>query len=104
MTLPPPLYPVPSAEPVPTLTAEIVADDDELGIVVDAFVHLNHPARVRQWEVGCIQACIRDAVDAEAWGLVMQMEETMNARWADVIVLLARWAFTEGVRAGRAQR
>jgi len=98
MTLPPPLYPLPTEEPLPTLTPEVVADDDDLGVAVDEFVRLNREARVRQWEIAMLQECLRDAVDAGAWRLVLVMEETMNARFADVVVEIARWSFAEGRR------
>jgi hypothetical protein len=100
---PPPLYAPPDAEPVPQLTLEIVAEDDELAEAVDRFIFLDPVARAR---VGCInlhQDALRVA-DPPTWPLYLRTEELMTERFADVSVEIARWAFNEGVRVGRGQR
>jgi len=94
---PPESYPsVEDDEPDLSLDPEVVEDDDALGEVVDEFVQANYPARVRAWEVNFHLACLRDALDPESWKLVLNIEALMNARFADLIVEVARWSFEQG--------
>jgi hypothetical protein len=41
---------------------------------------------------------LRGAVDANTWRLVLHIDEMTTARFADAIVVIARWAFNEGAR------
>lgn len=94
---PPIAYPIPEEDqPLLRLDPETVEDDDALGEIVDQFVQANYPARVRAWEVNFHLACLRDALDPESWKLVLNIEALMNARFADLIVEVARWSFEQG--------
>jgi len=75
----------------------MIEDDDDVGVAVDEFVHANPEARARQREIALHTDALRVA-DSETWPLFVRVEALMNGRWADVIVLLARWAFREGQR------
>ena len=96
---PPPLYGAPAdEEPVPVLDPELVADDDDLALAVDAFIQASPEARARQGEIALLHDELRQAVDIEAWRIVMRLDELTNARLADITVEIARFAFSEGRR------
>lgn len=101
MSQPPPDEPPPSEpEPPPTLDPVIVASDDDLCEAVDEFVRQDPTARQQLSDVADHQEMLRGAVDADVWRLVLYIDELTTARFADAIVLVARWAFNEGVRCG----
>lgn len=91
---PPPTDP----DPPPTLNPDVVADDETLGEAVDAFIGADPEARARRAEIVVHQEALRSAVDGDVWGLVLHLDELTNARWADLAVVIARWAFEVGRR------
>jgi len=96
--------PPPSDSDPPTLTAEIVADDELLGEAVEKFLRCNETASERAHHIADHQEMLRQSVDAETWKLALQLDEMIVERWADVAVEIARWAFNEGARTGDQQR
>jgi dephospho-CoA kinase len=94
----PPDLPASDPEPVPTLTAEIVADDETLAEAVDEVVRRDPVAREQLAEITTYQEMLQAAVDADTWRLVLHIEELTTARFADALLIVAVWAFTEGVR------
>jgi len=85
---------------VPTLSPEIVVDEEALAEAVDELVRRDPVAREQLAEVSGYQEMLRGAVDAHAWRLVLHVDELTTARFADALLVVARWAFNEGVRSG----
>jgi hypothetical protein len=79
-----------------TLDHATVADDEALGEAVDAAIHRDAEARARLYEIADLQEALRGAVDALAWQLVLRVDEMSMARWADLSVGIAKWAFDAG--------
>jgi len=102
MSQPPPLYAPLDAEPGPRLDPAMIEDDDDVGVAVDEFVHANPEARARQREIALHTDALRVA-DSETWPLFVMVEAMIQARLADVIVEIAKWAFKEGQRFPRSQ-
>jgi hypothetical protein len=99
MSQPPQGYPKPDdEEPVLTLDPEVVQDDDELAQVVDQLIRRDYASRVRLWEINFHHGCLRDAVDPATWRLILKVEELSTARLSDLVVEVARFAFSEGRR------
>jgi len=96
----PPLSPAPPSDPEsrPMLSPEVVADEEALAEVVDELVRRDPVAREQLAEITAYQDMLRGAVDANTWRLVLHIDEMTTARFADAIVVIARWAFNEGAR------
>ena len=82
----------------PKLTPAIVEDDDDLAEVVDAFVHADAEDRAHLQEIIYSQELLRQGADPDIWESFLQLDERIGARVADLIVVIARWAFEEGRR------
>jgi hypothetical protein len=89
--MPPPSEPEP-----PTLDPEIVDDDESLAETVDEFVRRDPLARERLHSIADQQELLRQCVDADVWRLVLAVDDAVVERWSDVVVAVARWAFTQG--------
>ena len=94
MSTPPPTY-----EPdIPVLDPVTVADDELLGIAVDAVVLADFEARERMAEVFIFTEALRATLDADTWRTFMRYDELANERFAELLLVVARWAFAEGRR------
>ena len=80
------------------LTPEFVEDDERLGEAADNLIRLDPTASRRAAEIAEHQGWLRDAVDADAWKLVLEIEARQNERWADLLLVVAGWAYREGRR------
>jgi hypothetical protein len=83
---------------LPTLTPDVVADEEALAEAVDEVVRRDPVARGELAEITNYQDALRGAVDDATWRLVLRVDELTTARFADVLLVVARWAFNEGVR------
>ena len=83
---------------LPTLDASIVEDDDALAEAVDAVIAADPQAQERAAAVNMHMGWLRAAVDADTWKLVLEIEARSNERFADLAVVIARWAFEQGRR------
>lgn len=83
---------------LPPLTPELVEDDERLAAVADEVVRLDPTASRRAHEIAEHQSWLRDAVDAETYRLVLEIEARQTERWADLLLVVAAWAFGEGRR------
>jgi hypothetical protein len=93
------IIPAPSdPEPPPTLTPEVVEDDVALAGIVDSFIGQDPAAK--QWLEWIVveQEALRQACEPDIWQLILHGDELCLARWADLTVALARWAFEQGRR------
>ena len=88
----------PEPTELPALTPEMVEDEQGLGEVADEVVRLDPVASRRAHEIAEHQAWLRDAVDPETWKLVLEIEARSNERWADLLLVVAAWAYREGRR------
>lgn len=85
-------------KPRPKLDPVIVADDDLLAAAVDQVIKTDPDAVAVQVEILREQHELRELVDADAWGTYLAVEEQVTERWSELALVLARWAFVEGVR------
>lgn len=99
-----PVAPPSDPEQPPTLTPDVVADDELLGEVVDEFVRRNRVARERLSAITDMQEGLRQSVDGETWRLALYVDEMVTERWAELAVEIAKWAFNEGVRSAAQPR
>lgn len=90
--------------PHPDLDPTIIADDQLLAQVVDEVIHDDPDLRVHQANVIALHEKLRAAVTDDVWRLYLEVDETTTARFADALVKVARWAFTEGVKSSERPR
>jgi hypothetical protein len=95
VSIPPPTS---DPEPVPTLDPVEAADDEQLGMAVDAVVLADLDARERMHEIFRYTETLRAVLDEDTWRLFMTYDERANARFAELLLVVARWAFGEGQR------
>jgi hypothetical protein len=86
----------PDSEPLPTLTLEIVEDDVALAEAVDALVGADLDARERMLEIFRYAEALRAALDADTWRLFLLYDERANGRFSELLLVTARFAFSEG--------
>lgn len=89
---------------MPDLGVEVVDDDERLGEAVDAVLQVlraTNPEIARTREEHRVQEELLLAVWPAAWQQYLRVEELKNAEFADLAVLIARWAFIAGVDAAR---
>jgi len=94
MSNPPPSNP----EPPPTLDPDSVADDELLGMAVDAVVGADRDARERMLEIFRYAESLRAILDEETWRTFLVYDEHSNARFAELLLAVSRWAFEQGRR------
>jgi len=86
--------------PRPKLDATTVADDQKLAAVVDHVINAEPDLRAQQARVVELQHGLRGLVDDEAWRAYLALDEATTARFADALVVVARWAFEAGATTG----
>ncbi len=79
-----------------SLDPHVVEDDVELATVVDELVRRSPVAQQRLREVNQLIALLREGVDPDSWRLVLEAESLANQRWADLLLVVARYAFEQG--------
>jgi hypothetical protein len=82
--------------PPPTLTPEVVEDDVALGEWVDDIVLADMDAQSRMHEIARLAEAMRAILDEDKWRLFMTYDERANARFAELLLTVCRWAFSEG--------
>lgn len=92
-----------NTEMPPPLTEEIVADPGSAEMNSDIFV-AQHPVLQRHEKaVALRQRLLREALDEEGHDLHHDLEQAISARERTLTIALIKWAFEQGVRAGRHQ-
>jgi hypothetical protein len=76
-------------------------NEEQLAHVVDNFIKNDSNARAVQLQVLHLQREMRELVDGHGWAAYLSIEEAANERWSELALVLVRWAFNEGARAGR---
>ena len=96
---------MPPREPKPrTVTGVIVADPQQLASIIDELVH-RHPGLDRQHQqIIAAQLRLHARVDRPTWEIYLSVEELTNARLAEALLVVARWAFEQGRRGVAAER
>ena len=79
----------------PKLTPEVVADPDLLSEAVDGVIRSDPCGRRRQREIVSLQRQLRGLVSDEAWAEFLQLDALATARFADLSVVIAAWAFEQ---------
>ncbi len=82
----------------PVLDPVIVSDDETLAARVDEFI--GRDAEARRWHEWIVeeQDRLRLAAPPDVWQAILRVDEICVARWADLTLSLARWAFEQGQR------
>jgi hypothetical protein len=80
----------------PLLDPVIVSDEETLASAVDSFI--GRDAGARRWHAWIVeeQERLRQAAPPDVWQMIMRLDEICVARWADLTLALARWAFEQG--------
>jgi len=86
---------------VTKLTADILKDDEKLGEGIDQVTFLDPKMRKLARAIVRRQRELRRVVGDDVWKAFLRIEEIVNERFAGAVILVARWAFEEGVRARR---
>ena len=86
--------------PRPKLDGNTAADEQKLAAVVDHVTHSDHALRAQQVPVAALQNRLRGLVDDEAWRAYLALDEATTARFADALLVVARWAFEAGATTG----
>ena len=84
----------------PTLTPEIVADDGQLAAAVDELLRTDPGLAKLQAKVVQAQARLRAVLDDEGWAAYLGVDDAVGERLAEAVIVIARWAFYEGVKTG----
>ena len=88
----------------PDLSVEIIEDDELLAAAVDAIVLRDPEARRLHHEIAIVEEMFKDLTGSSEWNLYLRIDELRGARSADLLVVVARWAFTAGVRSAERPR
>ena len=88
----------PSSHSAPTLTPEIVADDGQLAAAVDELLRTDPDLAKLQAGVIAAQARLRAVLDDAEWAAYLGVDEAVGERLAEAVIVIARWAFDEGIR------
>lgn len=86
-------------DPMPKLSAAIVADESALVLTLDAFLRSDPTYRRRSKAILRRQSELRDLLGPQAWAIFLQLEETTNERCTAAMLRLVTWAFDAGRRA-----
>ena len=91
---------------LPGLDVVTLDDEDDLWVAIDRVVQISASSderlAERREQLLDLQRALRKAVDAETWQLVMDVEAVTNELREEALVAVARWAFAEGLKTGRA--
>lgn len=87
-------------KPRPKLDGTTAADEQKLAAVVDHVIHSEPVLRAQQVRVVELQNRLRGLVDDEAWRAYLALDEATTARFADALLVVARWAFEAGATTG----
>ena len=76
----------------------VVEDEELLAETVDRFIERDRNAADTQAEIGRLHGVLGQIIDDYWWPIWARVEELAVARWADLAVGIAKWAFSEGRR------
>lgn len=80
-------------------------DDDELvAAAADAIVLHDVEARRLQEEILLQEEIIKNVVGTADWSLLLVLDEMKNERFSELLLVIARWAFSSGVRSASRPR
>lgn len=88
----------------PTLDRKTLDDEDALTWAIDELLQTDDNYRRQTKKILRIQKRLRAAASNDAFACYMKLEEVVNARFGDALVLVARWAFRAGQHSGPRQR
>lgn len=81
-----------------SLNLEVVEDEEALAAIVDRFIVADPDAADTQVEIARLHGVLGQIIDDYWWPIWARADELGTARWADLAVGIARWAFSEGRR------
>jgi len=91
-------------KPRPKLDGTTAADEEKLAAVVDLVIHAETGLRAQQARVVQFQVTLRELSSDDAWMAYLELDEANTARFADALVVVARWAFEAGATTGGRRR
>jgi len=74
----------------------VVEDEELLAETVDRFIERDRNAADTQAEIARLHGVLGQIIDDYWWPIFARAEELGTARWADLAVGIAKWAFSEG--------
>lgn len=89
---------------VPQLEQDDLEREGRLARKIDRVLLANDDLRRRRNRILMRQSVLKRRVSDVAWRTFLRLEETMTARSATEVLIVARWAFNEGLRAARSER
>lgn len=85
----------------PRLTAKDFRDDAALAEAIYRVLGGQRGRQARSRKMRQLQPTLRRLVDDKAWRAYLSIEEAANDRADRELLVVARWAFLAGLRAGR---
>jgi hypothetical protein len=82
----------------PPLTDAVVQNEQRLGAAIDAFLVQDEVMRRRRRQILRRQREVRHHCSEQAWAAYLRLEEAVNARLDLALMIVAKWAYTEGRR------
>jgi hypothetical protein len=83
---------------LPPLTREIVEDDVALAEAVDVVILMDPEASRRAAALLEQLEDLHVMLDHGQWQAFLTLEASINERWAELALVIARWAYNEGLR------
>ncbi len=93
----------PASSPCVPLTVKILGDDDALGEAIGPVLAETPKLARYTKDVRCRERALRKVLNNRQWRVYMALEEAVIDRVLAETNVLIRWAFDEGVRAGRSR-
>lgn len=89
---------------LPTLDTRILDDEDALTWAIDELLQADDNYQRLTGKILRVQKRLRTLASDESFAAYIRLEEAVNARFGDALVVVARWAFLAGLHSGRRQR
>lgn len=85
-------------DPIPPLDPCSVIDDEALGEAVDAYVAADPQDADRRREIDMLRSWLEVLLDRESFDVAKLAFDRIEARYDELLVGIARWAFEQGRR------
>jgi len=85
-------------EELPTLSPDLIADEEALEAWVDDAIRLDPLAEARWIEIAEWTGWLRDGCEPDLWKLVLEIDARVRERWLDLGLVFVRLGFESGRR------
>lgn len=86
---------------LPPLTFDIVQDEEALERATDEVLLAVPELRRLSARIRRAQEALRSVVDDDGFEAYLRLEQTVNARFSEAVMIVVRWAFAAGRRSRR---